>query len=115
MAVAGFHRSPNTSARLWTGTNSSNIPGSSRFSKLTPGPETRPASPESAALLMPFDLRAVARQFQLYGDFVSAEPYGSGHINDTFCVVLDQAGTRVRYILQRLNPNVFQDPVGLMT
>jgi hypothetical protein len=64
---------------------------------------------------MPFDLRAIARQFQLYGDFVAAEPYGSGHINDTFCVVVDQAGTRVRYILQRLNHNVFKDPSRLMT
>jgi len=60
------------------------------------------------------DIRSVAREFQIGGEFVEAAPYGSGHINDTYCVVCDQAGTRVRYILQRINPNVFQNPSGLM-
>jgi hypothetical protein len=58
--------------------------------------------------------RAVARQFQIYGEFLSAEPYGSGHINDTYCVVFDQAGSRVRYIFQRINHLVFKNPVALM-
>jgi hypothetical protein len=65
------------------------------------------------AKLLP-DVGAVARQFQIRGDFVSAEPYGSGHINDTFCVVFDQAGTRVRYIFQRINHLIFKQPVALM-
>lgn len=60
------------------------------------------------------DVRAVARQFQIYGEFHSAEPYGSGHINDTYCVVFDQAGTCVRYIFQRINHLVFKNPVALM-
>jgi len=60
------------------------------------------------------DVRAVARGFQIYGDFLVAEPYGSGHINDTYCVVFDQAGARVRYIFQRINHLVFKDPVALM-
>ncbi|MBO5306243.1 MAG: aminoglycoside phosphotransferase family protein [Clostridia bacterium] len=37
------------------------------------------------------------------------QPYGNGHINDTFLVVADK-----RYILQRMNTAVFPDPVGLM-
>lgn len=60
------------------------------------------------------DVRAVARQFQISGDFLSAEPYGSGHINDTYCVVFDQGGTRIRYIFQRINHNIFKHPVALM-
>ncbi|HEY4414670.1 MAG TPA: aminoglycoside phosphotransferase family protein [Verrucomicrobiae bacterium] len=60
------------------------------------------------------DVRAVAGQFQLAGDFVSAEPYGSGHINDTYCVVFDQAGTHTRYIFQRINHAIFKNPVALM-
>jgi hypothetical protein len=60
------------------------------------------------------DVRAVARQFQIPGDFLSAEPYGSGHINDTYCVFFDQAGARVRYIFQRINHNIFKNPVALM-
>lgn len=60
------------------------------------------------------DVRSVAQHFQIYGDFISAEPYGSGHINDTYCVVFAQAGTRVRYIFQRINHLVFKNPVALM-
>jgi len=59
-------------------------------------------------------VRAVARQFQLHGQFLTAALYGSGHMHDTYCVVFDQGGTRVRYILQRLNHHVFQNPPALM-
>jgi Ser/Thr protein kinase RdoA (MazF antagonist) len=60
------------------------------------------------------DVCAVARHFQIPGGFVSAAPYGSGHINDTYCAVFDQAGTSVRYIFQRINHNIFQNPPALM-
>jgi hypothetical protein len=60
------------------------------------------------------DVRAVARQFQICGQFRSAEPYGSGHINDTYCAVFDQAGTTTRYILQRINHGIFRQPMALM-
>jgi hypothetical protein len=59
-------------------------------------------------------LRQVAARFQICGDFREAPPYGSGHINDTYAVVFDQAGSPIRYILQRINHNVFKDPAGLM-
>ena len=60
------------------------------------------------------DLRSLALQFQIYGEFISAAPYGSGHINDTYCAVFNQGGNPVRYILQRINHNVFKTPVALM-
>ena len=60
------------------------------------------------------DVRAVARHFEIHGDFLSAKPYGSGHINDTYCVVFDQGGARVRYIFQRINHAVFKNPPLLM-
>ncbi len=60
------------------------------------------------------NLRAVAGQFQIHGEFRGAEPYGSGHINDTYCVVFDQAGRTTRYILQRINHGVFKQPVALI-
>jgi hypothetical protein len=60
------------------------------------------------------DVRSVARQFQTYGEFISAGPYGSGHINDTYCAVFSQGGAPVRYILQRINHNVFKTPEALM-
>jgi hypothetical protein len=60
------------------------------------------------------DVRAVARHFQITGEFLEAAPYGSGHINDTYRVVFDQAGTTTRYILQRINHNIFKNPAALM-
>lgn len=60
------------------------------------------------------ELKSVAQAFALIGDFFDAAPYGTGHINDTYAVVLDQGGTRVRYIFQRLNRRVFPDPPRVM-
>ncbi len=60
------------------------------------------------------DLATVIRAFALHGRYESGEPYGSGHINDTFVITLDQAGRPVRYILQRINPRVFKNVPALM-
>jgi Ser/Thr protein kinase RdoA (MazF antagonist) len=68
----------------------------------------------SATLNLKHDVRAVARHFQITGDFLDAEPHGSGHINDTYCAAFDSGARRVRYIFQRINHNIFKDPVALM-
>ena len=60
------------------------------------------------------DLHAIARQFQIPGEFLEAAPYGSGHINDTYCALCNQTGTRVRYIFQRINHGIFKQPEALM-
>lgn len=60
------------------------------------------------------DLPSVARQFQIPGEFLSATPYGSGHINDTYAVEFTRHGRQVRYILQRINHNIFKNPAALM-
>ena len=50
------------------------------------------------------DICAVARQFEISGEFLHAERYGSGHINDTYraffknCAVLP-ARTTVESVL----------------
>lgn len=62
----------------------------------------------------PAELAAVASAFPLAGKFVAGVPHGSGHINDTFAVTFDQAGTPVRYILQRINHRIFKDVPALM-
>src|SRR5882757_7392430 len=62
----------------------------------------------------PVDLAPVARAFPLHGCFQGGAPYGSGHINDTFAVKFDQAGTPIRYIFQRINDRVFKDIPALM-
>ncbi len=63
---------------------------------------------------MKYDLREVCHTFDLRGDYVIGVPFGTGHINDTFAVTYDQGGTLVRYIVQRLNTNVFRRPEQLM-
>lgn len=60
------------------------------------------------------NIRIIARHFQFHGEFLSGEVFGSGHINDTFFVVFNQAGKHVSYVLQRINHNIFKDPVSLM-
>lgn len=60
------------------------------------------------------DTRALAAEFALLGDYADAKPYGSGHINDTYCLTLNQGGRPMRYLLQRINHAIFKDPDGLM-
>lgn len=61
-----------------------------------------------------YDLRQITDLFEIRADFVQGYSYGSGHINDTYCIWVDQAGQRIRYILQRLAQNVFKQPIPLM-
>lgn len=63
---------------------------------------------------MSHDLKKIAAAFDFRGPFVSAEPYGSGHINDTFKLTIDQGGTNTFYILQRINNNIFPNIDKLM-
>lgn len=60
------------------------------------------------------DVEELVRQFHVYGDFLDALPHGGGHINDTYCVRVNQAGSVVRYILQRINQDVFRKPEQVM-
>lgn len=60
------------------------------------------------------DAVAIAREFALSGEILSASPYGSGHINDTYKVDVKPAGSLRRYVLQRINHNVFRRPDELM-
>ena len=50
-------------------------------------------------------LNEVLQQFDLVTDI---EPYGNGHINDTYLI------TEHKYILQRINTAIFKNPDELM-
>ncbi len=60
------------------------------------------------------ELHAVAAQFQFRGQASSFVPYGNGHINDTYLVTCNGAGAPARYILQRINAQVFHSPTAVM-
>jgi hypothetical protein len=59
-------------------------------------------------------LQEISRRFQIYGQILHAETLKIGHINETYTATYDQGGTRVRYIHQKLNRNVFKNPVAVM-
>jgi len=56
----------------------------------------------------------VAAAFKCPGKYLGEEPYGSGHINGTYKAFYDDNGSRVHYIRQRVNHNIFKDVPGLM-
>ncbi|MDR2019772.1 MAG: aminoglycoside phosphotransferase family protein [Treponema sp.] len=59
-------------------------------------------------------LTGVLGQFVIYGELETAAPFGSGHINDTFRSRWNQGGTRVQYLHQRINEQVFVRPDQVM-
>lgn len=56
-------------------------------------------------------MKEILKKFPMDGVVVSCEPYGSGHINDTYRVETDKGSL---YILQRINTHVFPNVAGLM-
>jgi Ser/Thr protein kinase RdoA (MazF antagonist) len=60
------------------------------------------------------DAGRAAEGFEVEGTLESVAPYGSGHINDSYCAVFERGGMRERYLLQRINTRIFHDPAALM-
>ncbi|MCD7841623.1 MAG: mucin desulfatase, partial [Lachnospiraceae bacterium] len=60
------------------------------------------------------NLYRVAGQFSLEGEMIEAVPYGNGHINDTYRITCRTKDGMRRYILQKMNRNVFVRPEELM-
>ena len=56
------------------------------------------------------EFKAIVEKFAIEGEVKSIAPYGEGHINLTLLVTTDKK----RYIMQKMNPNVFPDAEGLM-
>ncbi len=53
--------------------------------------------------------------FEFSGSFESCEPLQQGHINDTFISNYSDENSRIcRYILQRINTDIFKNPPALM-
>ena len=56
------------------------------------------------------EYKAIAEKFDIEGEVIDIRPYGEGHINVTLLVTTD----KTRYLMQKMNVNVFPDPVSLM-
>lgn len=60
-------------------------------------------------------LESILSQFNFKGSFSDCCQFGSGHINTTYMVRYTLPdGEEIRYILQKINPNVFKDIDALM-
>jgi len=63
---------------------------------------------------MEYDIESVASNFMSAGRLIEAAPFGSGHINDTFNLRCQTDDGEKRYILQRINHQVFRNPAAMM-
>lgn len=64
---------------------------------------------------MAYDFKSISKQFNLTGEYFDCVPYGEGHINETFLLTTANAdGSKNKYILQRINSNLFKDVARLM-
>ena len=60
-------------------------------------------------------IQAISHEFAIAGEFVEGKEIDSGHINNTYLAVYEEAdGKHAKYILQRINEYVFKDPLQVM-
>jgi aminoglycoside phosphotransferase (APT) family kinase protein len=60
------------------------------------------------------DLETIARHFLVFDQWLGAEQYGNGNINDTYRIRFERSGVAGNYLLQRLNHQVFKQPEAVM-
>ena len=60
------------------------------------------------------NINDIINKFRFKGECVDCKDFGSGHINSTFLVTCDDNGEPRKYILQRINTNVFSRVDKLM-
>lgn len=59
-------------------------------------------------------MERIVEQFDVMGRIKEIRPYGSGHINDTILVTMEEEVGEKKYILQRINTKIFTNPEKLM-
>ena len=62
-----------------------------------------------------FCFTEIVRNFNFKGEYLGSNVHDCGHINDTFIVnYKDESGEECKYVLQRINTDVFTNPDELM-
>lgn len=59
-------------------------------------------------------IKDIAAKFEIFGQVTGFEVCGAGHINNTYVVTTKGDLGEFRYVLQKINTNVFKDPDALM-
>jgi hypothetical protein len=66
-------------------------------------------------LISPMErLPDIIAHFQIPGNLLVVEPYGSGHINETYASTFSTSAGIARFVHQRINHHVFLDPGKVM-
>ena len=61
------------------------------------------------------NLIEIIKAFPEFGKYIGYKPVSEGHINDTYIVEYEmEDGSVAKYLLQRINVNVFKKPIELM-
>ena len=60
------------------------------------------------------DAKASAAHFAIRGKLAGVEPFGYGHINDSYVLTCRRQAETIRYLLQRINDAVFPKPAEVM-
>jgi len=64
---------------------------------------------------MNINIKEIIEHYNFQGAFIDYEPYGSGHINDTYLLAFESSNLEPDYkVLQRINKIVFTQPVEVM-
>ena len=56
----------------------------------------------------------IIESFAIDGALISVTPLGRGHIHQTWCSRFERGGQTERYVHQRINRSVFDDPARVM-
>ena len=59
-------------------------------------------------------LQSVIEKFHIDGVLAGVRPHGSGHINDTYVAEFERPGSPARFIFQRINRQIFENPEAMM-
>jgi len=60
------------------------------------------------------EIKEICKNFEIEGDFISSEPLGNGHINQTLLVKFNNINAEDDYVFQKINNIVFKEPIRLM-
>lgn len=59
-------------------------------------------------------MKQILSNFQISGEYVSSNPYGEGHINETYVAYFNNHDNVYRVLVQKINHRIFTDIEGLM-
>lgn len=60
------------------------------------------------------ELKRIINEFDITGKLIEVSPINNGIINTTYLVVFDDEGKKRKFVLQKINTNVFKKPYQLM-